>query len=228
MVSEPDIALVAGLLSDPSRAAMCLALMDGRSVPAGELARRAGISAQTASNHLAKLAGGCIVGVEHRGRWRYYRLATEEAAHAVEALAVVAPRVERSRSDREGQQDALYEARTCYRHLAGKLGVALADALLREAWIMVNDDHYAITPEGARGLGALGIDLTALRRGRHIVARKCLDWSERRPHLAGPLGTALAEMAFARDWVRRQEGTRSVLLTPFGRAELKRLLRVDL
>jgi hypothetical protein len=112
--------------------------------------------------------------------------------------------------------------------LAGKLGVALADALLRENWIAVKDEHYAITPEGVRGLGALGIDFSALGRGHPVMARKCLDWSERRPHLAGPLGVALADLAFARDWVRRQKGTRSLFLTPFGRAELKRVLRVHL
>jgi DNA-binding transcriptional ArsR family regulator len=229
MVREPDVALVAGLLGDPSRAAMCLALMDGRLAPAGELARRAGISAQTASNHLAKLVGGGIVAVEHRGRWRYYRLATEEVAHAVEALAAVAPPVRGGRpGDDERAQQELYAARTCYRHLAGRLGVALADALLREGWVVAEGDHYAVTPEGTHHLGALGIELQALRRGHHAVARKCLDWSERRPHLAGPLGVALADLAFSRDWVRRQKGTRSVVLTPLGRAELKRIFHVNL
>jgi DNA-binding transcriptional ArsR family regulator len=229
MSGEPDIAFVADLLGDPSRAAMCLVLMDGRRVPAGELARRAGISAQTASNHLARLIGGGIVEVERQGRWRYYRLATDEVAHAVEALAVVAPRVRRSRPDaqRRGLQE-LCTARTCYRHLAGKLGVALADALLREGWLAADEDHYAITPDGARRLGALGIELSALRRGPRPLVRKCIDWSERRPHVAGPLGTALADLVFARDWVRRQEGTRAVLVTPLGRAELKRLLRVSM
>jgi DNA-binding transcriptional ArsR family regulator len=104
MAREPNVAFVAGLLGDPSRAAMCLALMDGRMAPAGELARRAGISAQTASNHLAKLIGGGIVEVEHRGRWRYYRLANDEVAHAVEALAVVAPPLRKSRPDAEDRE----------------------------------------------------------------------------------------------------------------------------
>jgi DNA-binding transcriptional ArsR family regulator len=229
MVGEPDVAFVASLLSEPSRAAMCLALMDGRIAPAGELARRAGISAQTASDHLAKLIGGGIVEVEHRGRWRYYRLATEEVARAVEALACVAPPVRKTRPGTEERaQQELYAARTCYRHLAGQLGVALADALLRQEWIVVAGDHYAITPGGAVRLRALGIDLPALRRGHHVAARKCLDWRERRPHVAGPLGMAIAELAFTSDWIRRQKGTRSVLLTPFGRAELKQLFGVHL
>jgi DNA-binding transcriptional ArsR family regulator len=229
MASEPNVAFVAGLLGDPSRAAMCLALMDGRRVPASELARRAGISAQTASNHLAKLIDGGIVEVEHQGRWRYYRLASDEVAHALEALAVVAPRLRQSiASPNCRDQLELYAARTCYRHLAGKLGVAIADGLLREQWIAVTDTHYTITAEGARRLEALGIDLQALHRGQRVVVRRCLDWSERRPHVAGPLGKALANLAFSRDWVRRQKGTRAVHVTPFGRAELKRLLRVNL
>lgn len=226
-MSEPDVASVASLLGDPSRAAICLALMDGRTVPASELARRAGISAQTTSNHLSKLIRGRIVAVEQRGRWRYYRLASEEVARALEALAVLAPRKTRIHAERDGQRE-LYAARTCYRHLAGKLGVALADALVREGWIVTKNDHYIITPDGNERFSALGIDAGDLRRPPEIVVRKCLDWSERRPHVAGPLGKALAELAFTRDWVRRQRGTRAILLTPFGRAELKRLLRVDL
>lgn len=228
MVSEPDVAFVASLLGDHSRACMCLALMDGRRVPASELARRAGVSAQTASNHLAKLIDGGIVEVERQGRWRYYRLTSDEVAHAVEALAVVAPR--RSiRPDANGQErQVLYAARTCYRHLAGKLGVALADALLRERWIAIQNEDYAITAEGARHLEALGIDMARPGRGQRVVVRRCLDWSERRPHVGGPLGKALADLALTRDWIRRQKGTRAVLVTPFGRAELKRLLRVNL
>lgn len=229
MLVEPDVAFVANLLGDPSRAAMCLLLTDGRAIPAGELARRAGISAQTASNHLAKLVGGGLIAVEQQGRWRYYRLANDEAAHAIEALAVVAPRIESGRPRRVSQeQTELYDARTCYRHLAGKLGVAVTDALLRQQWLTEEDGSYVVTPEGAGRLRELGIDVLALRRGRRTIARRCIDWSERRPHLAGPLGTALAELAFARDWIRRQKETRAVLLTPFGRAELGQILRVNL
>jgi DNA-binding transcriptional ArsR family regulator len=229
MVREPDVALVAGLLGDSSRAAMCLSLMDGRMVPAGELAQRAGISAQAASNHLAKLIEGGIVAVEHRGRWRYYRLTCEEVAYAVEALALIAPQIPRNvRGSLEPGQQELYAARTCYRHLAGQLGVALTDALLNKEWIATEGKHYAITREGIRRMAALGIDFPGLRLAHQILARKCLDWSERRPHLSGPLGLALADLAFSQDWIRRRRGTRSVLVTPLGRAELKRLFQVNL
>lgn len=226
-MSEPDIGFVANLLGDPSRAAICLTLMDGRTVPASELARRAGISAQTTSNHLSKLIRGGIVAVEQRGRWRYYRLASEEVARAVEALAVLAPRRTRAHPEQDGQRE-LYAARTCYRHLAGKLGVALADGLLREGWIATRNDHFVVTPTGSQRFSALGIEIGDLRSSAEIVVRKCLDWSERRPHVAGPLGKALAELALTRDWVRRQRGTRAILVTPLGRAELRRLLGVDL
>jgi DNA-binding transcriptional ArsR family regulator len=225
---EPDIAFVATLLSNSARAAMCLALADGRAIPAGELARRAHISAQTASNHLAQLAEAGIVRVEQQGRWRYYRLANAEVAHAVEALAVVAPRPDCTSDEENEAWQELRDARTCYRHLAGRLGVAIADALLREEWIAEEQGGYQVTPKGASRLRELGVDLEALRPRNGTLVRRCIDWTERRPHLAGPLGTALADLAFTRDWVRRRKETRAVLLTPFGQSEMERLLRVRL
>jgi DNA-binding transcriptional ArsR family regulator len=208
---------------------MCLALMDDRSRPASELARLANVSAQTASNHLAKLTAAGLVMVERQGRWRYYRLTDEEVACTIEALAVISPPRQMSRVDGQGPQSAaLFAARTCYRHLAGKLGVAIADALLRERWLAKEDRDYLITPEGIAVFEELGIDVAMLRRRCRIVARRCIEWSERRPHFAGPLGAALADLALTRDWVRRQRGTRAVLVTPFGRSELRRILRVRL
>jgi len=227
--SEPDIASVAKVLGEPARAAICLALMDDRARPASELARAANVSAQTASNHLAKLIASGIVRVERQGRWRYYRLANDEVAHAIEALAVVAPTAgARGPGGQCPEALALYAARTCYRHLAGKLGVALADALLREGWLAEDDGGYRVSPEGETFLGGLGIEVAVLRRRGRAVARRCLDWSERRPHVAGPLGAALADLALDRDWVRRQRGTRAVLLTPLGRSEFRRVFHVRL
>jgi DNA-binding transcriptional ArsR family regulator len=228
MIAEPNIAMVARLLGDSARAAMCLALADGRALPAGELARRAGVSAQTASNHLAQLVGGSIVQVEQQGRWRYYRLASADVAHAIEALAVVAPPAAGPKAGAGEAQSPLREARTCYRHLAGRLGVAIADALLREGWISEEPAGFQVTAKGVDCLRELGIELAALRSRQGSPARQCIDWTERRPHLAGPLGTALADVAFARDWVRRRKETRAVLLTPFGRSEMVRLLRIRL
>lgn len=223
---EPDIAFVASLLSDASRAAMCMALAGGEARPAGELAARAGVSAQTASNHLTKLVAGRILRVEQQGRWRYYRLAGAEVAHAVEALAVVAPPLP-DRTEADGTDDAanrLKEARTCYSHLAGKLGVALADALVAERWLEDGDGNYQLTPKGAQALRAVGIEVKS--RSGPTPARKCVDWTERRHHVAGPLGTALAELALRRGWVRRLRGTRALLVTPAGRVQLPRVFKI--
>jgi DNA-binding transcriptional ArsR family regulator len=225
-MTEADIAFVAGLLADPTRAAMCLALVGGEARPAGELAARAGVSAQTASNHLAKLIAGRILRVEPQGRWRYYRLAGADVGYAVEALAVLAPPLAAPTAgpDTNGGARRLREARTCYRHLAGRLGVALADALLAGRWIEEDGRGYRLTPTGTRSLRALGIRV----RGRpgQPAARRCLDWTERRPHVAGPVGTALASLALDRGWVRRLRGTRAVVVTPAGRTHLSKVFNV--
>jgi DNA-binding transcriptional ArsR family regulator len=225
-MSKPDIPFVASLLADPSRAAMCLALAGGESRPVGELAARAGVSAQTASNHLAKLIAGHILRVEPQGRWRYYRLARADVGHAVEALAVVAP--SSSRALPVDEMDAaswrLKGARTCYRHLAGRLGVALADALTAGRWLEADGRDYRLTPTGTRSLRRLGIAVP-VRRGQP-PARRCLDWTERRPHIAGPLGTALADLTFERGWVRRLRGTRAVVVTSRGRTQLRNVFNV--
>ena len=177
-MSEPNIAFVANLMADPSRAAMCQALAGGEARPAGELAARAGVSAQTASNHLAKLVAGRILRVEQQGRWRYYRLAGAEVGHVVEALAVVAPPLP-SQAEANGHDGAarrLKDARTCYSHLAGRLGVALADALVGERWLEDDGRGYRVTaraghrgerPARAGARAAMsGLDGAAAPRGR--------------------------------------------------------------
>lgn len=225
-MTEANIAFVAGLLADPSRAAMCLALAGGEARPAGELAVRAGVSAQTASNHLAKLIAGRILRVEQQGRWRYYRLAGPHVGYAVEALAVVAPPGTGAAAGAamNGAARSLRDARTCYSHLAGRLGVALADALVAARWLEEDGRRYRLTPAGTHALGGLGI--TVPRRRDEPAARRCLDWTERRPHIAGPIGTALAGLALERGWVRRVRGTRAVAVTPTGRMQLQKVFNV--
>ncbi|WP_214411704.1 ArsR/SmtB family transcription factor [Sphaerisporangium fuscum] len=216
---DADIASVASLLADPSRAAVLTALMDGRALAAGELARLSGVSAATASAHLAKLLSGGLVTVVAQGRHRYYRLAGPEVAELLEALARVSPSPP-VRSLRQSRQARLLrEARTCYDHLAGQAGVGLLDSMI-EAGYLVGGDAYEPTPSGDAALRELGVDVAAARASRRRFAPACLDWTERRPHLAGALGAAITEALLERDWYRRG-GTRRVLeLTDLGRKGL--------
>jgi DNA-binding transcriptional ArsR family regulator len=222
MVATNRFAEAAALMGDPARAAMLIALMDGRALTAGELARAAGVAPQTASGHLAKMGEAGLLGVARQGRHRYHRLASAEVAAAVESLmrlaAVSAPAV---RPVRTGPADAaLRLARTCYDHLAGRLGIAIADGLQARGALLMHEDAGTLTPAGAELLAAAGIDLGAApaRGGRAAVpCRPCLDWSERRFHVAGRVGAAICAHGLAAGWIRRIEGTRAVAITPAGR-----------
>lgn len=219
MVSGNTLAEVAALVGDPARANMLAALMDGRALTASELAHHAGVSAQTASGHLARLVAARMLVVEKQGRHRYHRLASGEVARAVEglmALAAAGPARHRPVGPRD---EALRAARTCYDHLAGRLGVALADAMAARGHVVLAEEGGAasVTEAGLGFLDArLGIALPA--RGQRPACRACLDWSERRAHLAGRLGAALCETAFARGWIARLPDSRAVRVTAAGRA----------
>lgn len=225
---EANIASPAALIGDPSRAAMLQALMDSRAQPAGALAWAAGLSAQAASNHLAKLVEGGLLSVERQGRHRYYRLANAEVAHAIEALSLLAAPVRSLEQPRSPKARALREGRCCYGHLAGRLGIAVTDALVARSVITLADHRlYEVTPGGRVWFEALGLDLAALR-SRRGQARQCLDWTERRHHLAGPLGVALLSRMVALDWIAADASSRAVTLTRLGREELRSRLGVDL
>jgi DNA-binding transcriptional ArsR family regulator len=220
MKGDADIAVPAGLLGEKARAALVLALTESEALSASELARRAGVSFPTASAHLAKLLAGRLVAVESRGRHRFYRLARPEVARAVEALAAISP-PSPVRSLREATVGELIrEARTCYDHLAGKLGVALTHALHRGGLIVAVDGTYRVTAKGRRRFSELGIDVAELERGRRPLVRSCLDWSERRPHVAGALPAAFTDRMLRLGWLRRLPTSRAVRLTTKGRAEL--------
>jgi DNA-binding MarR family transcriptional regulator len=192
---------------------MLAALGDGRSLPASALAAEAGVAPSTASGHLARLVEGGLLAAESRGRRRYFRLCGPEVAEALEAVARIAPR-ESVRSLRQATRaEALRSARTCYDHLAGRLGTALMDALL-ERGVVANEQ---VTEQGLETLAKLGVDLDSIP-GRRPLFRSCLDWSERRPHAAGKLGAALAARCFGLGWVERLDGTRAVRVTPAGEA----------
>lgn len=229
MVSPSKIAEVAAVVGEPARAAMLAVLMDGRALTASELAGVAGVTPQTASTHLARLITAELVVVERQGRHRYHRLASAGVARMLEGLMQHAAASDWSRrAPRTGPLDeALRQARTCYDHLAGRLGVAIADALIARGHVEIGDEAGLITEEGARFFAGIGIDLPATDKSGRLVGRPlcrvCLDWSERRPHLAGRLGAALCRHSFDAGWVRRINGSRAVSVTHKGRAMMAKV-----
>lgn len=221
-----DIASVATLLAEPSRARVLGVLMDGRSLTATELAFYARVSAQTASGHLAKLTQASLLARETSGRCRYYRLASPAVAEALEALAVLAPKVAPDPEESESEIKQIRLARTCYDHLAGRLGVSITEAMVRHGYLKAGARDFHVTVSGASFLKKLGVDVDKAKRQRRAFARKCLDWTERRPHLAGALGAALAARCLQENWVRRVPEGRHLLLTPMGRTAVARLFAV--
>jgi len=227
--SDPDLAALAALIGDPSRAAILVALMDGRALPAGDLARRAGISPQTASAHLDRLFRGKLLAVEVQGRHHYYRLHDERVARLVEAMATIAPAPPARTPAQRDAARTLRFARTCYGHLAGTLGVALTGAIRERGYLNEADAGFIVTAAGDRWFRDFGIDLDALRGQRRPLARRCLDWSERRHHLAGALGVAIASRCFDNGWIARVRDSRAVRLTDRGREAMRRefSLKID-
>ena len=218
-----SIARLAGLLADPTRAGMCLALMDGRAWTAGELATATGVARSTASEHLDQLVAGGLLAQERQGRHRYLRLAGPAAAQLVESLAVQAGPGTTPQSLRAvTASEALARGRTCYDHLAGRLGVAVMDALADRDLVSVRRG-VVLTDAGERWLHDLGVDVDGLRTGSRPLVRTCLDWTERRPHLAGAAGAALCTRLTDNGWVERTTG-RAVRLTEPGHRALHRLL----
>lgn len=214
---EANIAVPAALIGDPVRAALLLALLDDRSMPATALASMAGVSAQVASNHLAKLMAGGLLNVTTRGRHRYYRLAGPEVARALEALAVLGPPPPMLERQYNAKARRLRAARSCYDHLAGQLGVALADALEQNGLLTASDpERYMLSGAGRQCLECLGIDLAAFGKGEKPHARPCVDWTERRRHLAGPLAARLFTRLLELGWVQRGAESRAILITPSG------------
>jgi DNA-binding transcriptional ArsR family regulator len=224
---EPRFARVAAIIGDPTRARMLALLLGNPCATAGEIARCAGITPQTASAHLAKMIREELVAARQQGRHRFFRLANDEVAHALEALSVVAER--RAVGPRAAQwaRDTyrpLREARTCYGHLAGRLGVALHDRLLEGRYLTLARDAYRLTGNGRTRLEELGLDVETFEGAHRGVVYPCLDWSERRDHFAGPLPVALLKHFLAKRWLRRLDDSRAVVPTPLGRRALAELL----
>jgi DNA-binding transcriptional ArsR family regulator len=228
MNSGSDIAAIAALLGDPARANMLSALMDGGARSAGDLAFAAHVTPQTASAHLGKLAGAGLLALQQRGRHRYYRLASADVARLLEQImAVAAVRTPRYRPAWM-RDDALRSARTCYDHLAGRLGVALADRLARRGHVRLDHDGGEVTAAGERFLMDWGLDLAGIGQSRRRFCRPCVDWSEQRPHLGGVVGAALAERCFALGWIERVKDSRAVAITAAGRDGFAATFAIDL
>ena len=245
MNGDADIARAAALLAEPARAKVLMALADGRALPASLLATEAGVSPQTVSSHLHKLLDGGLLEVERSGRHRYYKLAGPEVAQAVEAVARIA-KPQPIRSLRQSTKAAaLREARTCYDHLAGRLGVTLLEGLVRRDALertdggegaerrpddplaqQLPDGPYVLGPAAADVFGDLGVDLSGQDSRRQLL-RFCVDWSEQRHHLAGRLGEAVTTSMFRRGWLERRAYPRAVTLTPAGHQELGKLVELS-
>ncbi|MFF9071780.1 ArsR/SmtB family transcription factor [Streptomyces sp. NPDC014735] len=226
--AAPRLAALAALLADETRATFCLALLDGRAWTAGELARHASVAPSTASEHLGRLVAGGLLAEERQGRHRYVRLADERAAHLVEDLAArVAPdaAADRPRAlSAAGAGSALARGRTCYDHLAGRIGIAIADAMTARG-LLVQETGFALTADGVAWFASLGI---ALESGsRRPLVRSCLDWTERRPHLAGLAGAALCRHALGAGWCVRIGSGRAVRATADGERALHEHLGIE-
>ena len=227
MKSGPDIAAIAALVGDPGRANMLTALMAGQALTAGELAREAGVTAQTASSHLAKLQAGGLITVRKQGRHNYFALSGPDVGQAIEALMGLAQRTGHSRVRTGPAEPALREARVCYDHLAGETGVALLENLIARGLIDEDGEALILTEKGQAFMLALGLDLPKLTRSRRPLCKGCLDWSVRRSHLAGSLGAALLDRFYGLGWAAREEGTRLVSFTPKGQVALNEIFGVQ-
>jgi DNA-binding transcriptional ArsR family regulator len=217
MITGPIIAEIAALVGDPARATMLSALLDGRAMTASELAFTARITPQTASTHLARLTDAGLLSVIRDGRHRYFRLASPKVVDMLDGIVAVALENKPRYPPLSRQARELSAARICYDHLAGRLSVDLTDFFTGHEYIVLGDEAAEITPDGTRFLTDFGIDLSALSSTRRHFCRLCLDWTERRPHIAGALGAALTKRYFDLGWTERMKHSRAIFITALGK-----------
>ncbi len=223
-----DYVPVARLLAAPARSVVIDALMAGKPLAAGELARMAGVSAPTISQHLAELVDGGLLTVISAGRHRYYELASPQVATALEALSLICPDVPVRSLRQSMAEDSIRFARLCYDHVAGLVGVALLDQMLRTGWVISGPGKdFEVTDTGDASLAELGVDVEGCRSARRHFARSCLDWSERRPHLAGAVGAGLTSALLAREWLRKARSGRGVAVTETGARGLREVFKIS-
>lgn len=219
MKDGPDIARIATLIGDPARANMLIALMSGKALTATELSQEAGITLQTASSHLAKMCEGGLLVQRKQGRHKYFSLANDDVAHVLETLMGLAAGSGHVRTRTGPRDEDLRKARVCYNHLAGHTGIQMYDSILRRGFLAVDTDGLTLTKTGAQFVRGFGIDLEDLQAKRSPLCRECLDWSERRSHLAGSLGRALLTRIETLGWAKRSPHNRIVRFTQAGQAQ---------
>jgi DNA-binding transcriptional ArsR family regulator len=210
MKDGPDIAKTAAMMGDPARANMLMALMSGMSLTSNELAREAGVTPSTASGHLSQLEASGLVTSRKQGRYRYFKLADVDVAHAVEALVTIAARAGHLRTRPGPNNDAMREARACYDHMAGRAAVELFERWLKAGILQWKGDEVCLSQSGRAKLAQIGIDVTQLEDLRRPLCRTCIDWSERRHHLGGSVGAAVLSKLIKQGWASRVEGARTI------------------
>jgi DNA-binding transcriptional ArsR family regulator len=220
MPNAPQMAEVAALVGDPARANILCALLGGRALTATELAFAAGVSPQTASGHLGKLLAGRLLVLMKQGRHRYYRLAGPHVGQMLEGIMNVALTGPPRYQPKSKPDEVMRRARTCYDHIAGILGVELAARLTEREFVVLGDEAGEVTPAGVDFLSKLGVDLSGARAQRRVFCRPCVDWTERRSHIGGAVGAALATRCFELKWIERVRDTRALNITPTGRRGL--------
>ncbi|HEY5826345.1 MAG TPA: helix-turn-helix transcriptional regulator [Cyclobacteriaceae bacterium] len=221
---------IASLIGEPVRATMLWNLLDGKAFTATELAIQADVSPQSASMHLNKLVQADLLTVESQGRHRYYRFSKPEVAYVIEAMINLLPedKIKSKLAENARATSGIKYCRTCYDHLAGKIGVAVTDELLKQKFIRVNGKEYDVTTTGVKWFSDLGIQISDLKTERRVFARQCLDWSERRHHLAGTLGAALLNQILILGWIRKVKDSREVTVTAKGQTGLYKMLKLSI
>lgn len=223
-----NVSVIASLLSDASRSAMLTHLLDGRFHPAGEMALAAGITPQTASFHLAKMMESGVVVAEKHGRHRYYRIQKSADAEVIEQLLSLTGPVQITSLRQSVHMEKLRQARMCYDHVAGELGVSIAESLTERGLLNKNGSEFVVTQTGEAFFNDFGLELTELRKKRRSFCRCCLDWTERKHHVAGALGQALAERMLQLNWLERDSSSRAVHITEVGRERISNLFNISL
>ena len=219
---------IASLIGEKSRAMMLWNLLDGRAYTATELAITADVSLQSASNHLSQLVKARLLVTEKQGRHKYYRFASDRVAQAIENIAGLMSPPPFTESINQSPLKGIKYARTCYDHLAGKIGVQLTHSLLQNKWLIAFNDRYEVSNAGSKHFDNMGIDITATQKQARKFAYPCLDWSERNHHLGGALGAALLQSMIQKDWIRKTKHSREIVITGKGGVEISKLFRISL